>query len=256
MLVSEFCTDSITAHKIKHPMCPGCSRLDGTLFDPIHALTVKDGKTGTEGVMTRQSRAKGRRLRVWTIVAMVSTASAISLNDLQPLQSGSLPTTCGIAYNETIIGCTSADFASGSHCSQLCEMGLEIIEQVIEDCDGDVYHNDSDRIDDRVFKKYRLVHDKFHVNLHNVDFCINIGFDHTLYFFDTINSYSYDHFNDTTLNLLDDIGGINVIVIHADHFTNTVPVVEHVRADYYTGTVIEHVVFNTDGRDGIRVNID
>ncbi|KUI54380.1 hypothetical protein VP1G_01798 [Cytospora mali] len=242
MLVSEFCTDSITAHKIKHTMCPGYSCLNGTIFDPIQALSVKDGTTGTEGVMTRQSRAKGRRLRVWTIVAMVSTASAISLNDLQPLQSGSLPTTCGIAYNETIIGCTSSDFASGSHCSQLCEMGLEIIEQVIEDvCDdvdaskntvlGDVYHNDSDRIDDRVFKKYKLIHDKFYVDLHNVDFCFNIGFHHTLCFFDPINSYSYDHFNNTTLNLLDD-------------------------TDYFTDTVIEHVVFNTDGRDGTRVNID
>lgn len=118
----------------------GLSWSDGVtnIFDPMRSLSGVSGKVGTDKEMARQSRAKRRRPHLWTVVAMASTASAVSLDDLQPLSSGILPATCSIAYNATLLGCTTADFASGSHCSEACEIGVEIIERVIDSVCDDV----------------------------------------------------------------------------------------------------------------------
>lgn len=121
-------------------MFTGPSWSDGirNLSDPITPLCKVSGKVGSERGMARHSQAKRRIPHWWAVAVMVSTASAVSLNDLQPLSEGILPLACSIAYNATLLGCYTADFASGSHCSEGCEVGIEIIEEVIDGVCSDV----------------------------------------------------------------------------------------------------------------------
>lgn len=88
--------------------------------------------------MAKHARVKRQGPRLSTIFTVASTTSAVSLNDLQPLESGILPTTCNLAYDTPISYCTTADFASGSRCSEVCEIGIRIIEHIIEDVCDDV----------------------------------------------------------------------------------------------------------------------
>ncbi|ROW12188.1 hypothetical protein VMCG_00693 [Cytospora schulzeri] len=192
------------------------------------------GKVVTDRAMARQSRAKRRRPPLWAVVALASTASAVSLNDLQPLSDGILPATCSLAYNATIPGCTTADFASGSHCSEGCEIGVEIIEEIVDGVkrrhatanngydDGALHHDDSNRLDDLVLKQYRLFHGNTQIDLRNLDLCavVNVNINHTLSVFDALNSYIYDQLNHAAIYLLDNV--------FRDHITGRVPVVEHV----------------------------
>lgn len=75
-----------------------------------------------------------RGVRLVTLLTLASTTvSAVSLNDLQAIPDGTLPTTCSVAYHTTILGCIIADFASGGHCSDTCKTGIKSIESTIED---------------------------------------------------------------------------------------------------------------------------
>ncbi|KAH8783403.1 hypothetical protein F5883DRAFT_390915, partial [Diaporthe sp. PMI_573] len=69
---------------------------------------------------------------LWGLAAMLSTAAAVSLNDLQPIANGVLPTMCNMAYNAPFMGCTQADFASGERCSDTCRDGIKTVEQVVD----------------------------------------------------------------------------------------------------------------------------
>ncbi|KAI3397526.1 hypothetical protein diail_10619 [Diaporthe ilicicola] len=84
--------------------------------------------------MASHARTRRRRRQpsqLWALAAMLSTASAVSLNDLQPIANGVLPTMCNMAYNAPFMGCTTADFASGERCSDTCRSGIKTVEQVI-----------------------------------------------------------------------------------------------------------------------------
>ncbi|KAJ0118396.1 hypothetical protein J7T55_009179 [Diaporthe amygdali] len=83
--------------------------------------------------MASHSRTRRRQpSRLWALAALLSTASAVSLNDLQPIANGVLPTMCNMAYNTPFAGCTTADFASGTRCSQTCRDGIKTVEQVVD----------------------------------------------------------------------------------------------------------------------------
>lgn len=74
-----------------------------------------------------------RRIRAGIVLALASTTSAVSLNDLQPVLDGLLPVSCSLVYNTAIQGCTTADFARGETCSLSCIAGIRQIENNIDD---------------------------------------------------------------------------------------------------------------------------
>lgn len=78
-------------------------------------------------------RRRRRTARLGTLLALASTASAVSLNDLQPVQDGVLPMACSLVYHTAIQGCTAADFAKGGSCSLSCIAGIKQIEDSIDD---------------------------------------------------------------------------------------------------------------------------
>lgn len=82
--------------------------------------------------MARQTRTRRRRPQLRTLIAMATTASALSLNDLQPIADGQLVITCQLAYRTPILGCTNADFQQGSQCSSTCVTGLDITTTTVE----------------------------------------------------------------------------------------------------------------------------
>lgn len=91
------------------------------------------------GTRTRTRRRRRRaRLQLGMLISLVSTTSAISLNDLQPIQDGVLPMACSLVYHATIQGCTAADFASGQRCSSTCRSGMRTIEDQVDSSCADV----------------------------------------------------------------------------------------------------------------------
>ncbi|POS72185.1 hypothetical protein DHEL01_v209422 [Diaporthe helianthi] len=97
-------------------------------------LSWESGQARAARRMAAHARARRRRQpsRLWGLAAMVSTATAVSLNDLQPIANGVLPTICNMAYNAPFTGCTQADFASGERCSITCRDGIRTIEDVVD----------------------------------------------------------------------------------------------------------------------------
>lgn len=57
-------------------------------------------------------------------LALVSSASALSLANFQLITSNAIPSPCIVAYNTQIIGCSTSDFTNGNQCSSLCINGL------------------------------------------------------------------------------------------------------------------------------------
>ncbi|KAH6661237.1 hypothetical protein BKA67DRAFT_654362 [Truncatella angustata] len=62
--------------------------------------------------------------RVLGLLALASTASALSLANFQLITSNAIPSPCILAYNTPIAGCTTTDFMNGNQCSSLCINGL------------------------------------------------------------------------------------------------------------------------------------
>jgi len=84
--------------------------------------------------MTRQSRSR-RQIRMANILAMASTASALSLSNFQLITSSQVSLGCILAYNAPILGCSSAsDFtqgAQGNVCSAGCKRALQSVEDAL-----------------------------------------------------------------------------------------------------------------------------
>ncbi|ROV87599.1 hypothetical protein VSDG_09628 [Cytospora chrysosperma] len=174
---------------------------------------------------------------------MASTASAVSLNDLQPLASGILPTDCAAAYNATILGCTTADFASGSYCSRACRVGVEIIEGLVYSvCDDvDASRNSVLGFAQRGVLLYHACQGN-DVTLPQTTSTTAAPYTTTIPIVLTT-SHSYHQLDHTILNPLDDVH------VLTDHITGSDSVIEH---------IIEHVVIDWDipeVHDGIDINI-
>lgn len=102
-------------------------------------LSWQSGKTEAARRMAAHARARRRQpSQLWGLAVMVSTAAAVSLNDLQPIANGVLPTDCNMAYNTPFMGCTQADFASGERCSSACRDGIKVVEDVVDRVCDDV----------------------------------------------------------------------------------------------------------------------
>ena len=69
--------------------------------------------------------------RVWLLL-MASTASALSLANIQPLHYTTLPLSCVLAYNSPVFGCVMEDFSYGTTCSPNCLQGLAKIQYIIQ----------------------------------------------------------------------------------------------------------------------------
>lgn len=97
-------------------------------------LSWESGQTKAARRMAAHARARRRRQpsHLWGLAALMSTATAVSLNDLQPIANGVLPTMCNMAYNAPFMGCTTADFESGTRCSDTCRDGIKTVEQVVD----------------------------------------------------------------------------------------------------------------------------
>lgn len=78
-----------------------------------------------------------RRLRLAELLAMASTASAMSLSNFQVITSSSVPLACILAYNNPITGCTANDFTQGQTCSDVCVRNIQRAESTLAAaCDG------------------------------------------------------------------------------------------------------------------------
>lgn len=78
-----------------------------------------------------------RHVRVADLLAMASTASAMSLSNFQIITSSQVPLACILAYNAPILGCSNADFTSGNTCSAGCVRALQRIEDALASVCGD-----------------------------------------------------------------------------------------------------------------------
>ncbi|KAG8165727.1 hypothetical protein KVR01_004279 [Diaporthe batatas] len=125
-------------------MAPGPILWDGIQFGSMttsctNILSWESRETKATRRMAAHARARRRQpSQLWGLAAMLSTAAAVSLNDLQPIANGVLPTSCNMAYNTPFMGCTQADFASGERCSSTCRDGIKTVEDVVNDVCDDV----------------------------------------------------------------------------------------------------------------------
>ncbi|KAH8909800.1 hypothetical protein BR93DRAFT_420219 [Coniochaeta sp. PMI_546] len=86
--------------------------------------------------MGRQQMRR-RHARVVNLLAMASTASAMSLSNFQLITSSQVPLGCILAYNAPIIGCSNTDFTQGNTCSAGCAKALQRIEDALISVCGD-----------------------------------------------------------------------------------------------------------------------
>lgn len=85
------------------------------------------------GSHTRARRRRRRTTYFGAFVTLISTTSAVSLNDFQAVQDGVLPVACSLVYHAAIEGCTTADFSSRLSCSLSCVAGLGQTEDETQD---------------------------------------------------------------------------------------------------------------------------
>ncbi|KAK1768564.1 hypothetical protein QBC33DRAFT_383042 [Phialemonium atrogriseum] len=82
-------------------------------------------------------RERRRRPRLADILAMASTATAMSLSTFQIITSSSVPIGCILAYNSPISGCSTSDFTQGRTCSDTCVRNIQRVEEnIAAACDG------------------------------------------------------------------------------------------------------------------------
>jgi hypothetical protein len=90
--------------------------------------------------MRRQPRSRGQT-RVANLLAMASTASAMSLSNFQLITSSQVPLGCILAYNAPIRGCSNAaDFTQGPEgntCSAGCKGALQNVADALTTVCGD-----------------------------------------------------------------------------------------------------------------------
>ncbi|KAB5558100.1 hypothetical protein GE09DRAFT_100439 [Coniochaeta sp. 2T2.1] len=80
--------------------------------------------------MARQSSSR-LRTRAAALLAMASTASAMSLSNFQIITNSQVPLSCLVAYNTPILGCSDSDFTKGNACSAVCARGLQSVEDTV-----------------------------------------------------------------------------------------------------------------------------
>ncbi|KAI1862692.1 uncharacterized protein JN550_010029 [Neoarthrinium moseri] len=83
------------------------------------------------GRVLRKRRPSRRPPRVLQILAVASTASALSLANFQLITSNAIPSPCIVAYNSQISGCTNTDFTNGNRCSNSCINGLASVSSIV-----------------------------------------------------------------------------------------------------------------------------
>ncbi|KAI1484514.1 hypothetical protein F5X96DRAFT_438645 [Biscogniauxia mediterranea] len=75
--------------------------------------------------MARQRIPRWRISNLVYLVALASTASAISLESFQIITSNQIPSSCIRAYSTDIDNCARKDFTNGNQCSSGCVQGLQ-----------------------------------------------------------------------------------------------------------------------------------
>ncbi|KAI1465002.1 uncharacterized protein F4812DRAFT_462322 [Daldinia caldariorum] len=88
--------------------------------------------------MAHRRQRSRRALHLTTLLAMVSTSSAVNLSQFQLIISNSISKSCIRAYQTEIEGCNVKDFTSGKQCSAPCVKGLQQEEDLIQEACGDL----------------------------------------------------------------------------------------------------------------------
>ncbi|KAI0603222.1 hypothetical protein F4775DRAFT_587740 [Biscogniauxia sp. FL1348] len=75
--------------------------------------------------MTRRRIPRWRISNPMSLMALASTASALSLESFQIITSNQIPSSCIRAYSTDIDNCARKDFTNGNQCSSVCVQGLQ-----------------------------------------------------------------------------------------------------------------------------------